>query len=869
MPPRSTFSSIRRDVLPSISFLALSLVLAGCSAVQNGPWTESKADTSWYHSLREPTQPIPAVGEGPNNDSPLATPTDRHHLAGAWPWGSPKDLTQRQKASGAENAPSRGITPVRGLSGEDRGTSRGDANRSVVVNINQNQNVSDKQHEEENSHPADAAGASLLERLYEGRFDRTADRNLSQFGYDLFRNPADVTDLVGPVPLAYSLGPGDEVNVAISGAIEAFHQLRVERDGSITIPDFGTVSIAGVTFGDLEGHIGAFMEQRRKGFELAVSLGSLRSIQLTVVGNVTRPGSVEISALGNPLVALAAAGGPRKDGSLRSLRLLRGGKEADVDLYDILIGGGYPLSNLILQEGDTLQVPSIGPTIAVAGYVKRPAIYELSQPHSTVGEVLALAGGLTPFSFTPLAHLERTVDGRGRQRIDVSLEGRGLQQEMKDGEILLVEAVDDNRQPVVRIEGEVARPGDYEYRPGLTLKDLVERADGLTIEAYLPQAFISRQVGSSGRIDGIVKRTSHQQTQRVIVTDLEQAMMGAPQANLALMPLDLVTIRSNGAAQTKAFVEILGPVQQPGEYHLTAGMRVSDLVAMAGNPLPSAYFDEAELIRQTVDEVTRQLDVRRFRFNLGWALKHPSDPSKNPLLRRGDQLVIRERGQSQIRVSIDGQIPFPGSYIFPAGATIIDLMTAAGGLLEDADLRAARFTRENTKRQQQQHLQHLTERTRQVFERAQTRMFQRGQNNESAAATLSLENAGNTLNRLRALQADGRIVIDFLRDDFPESAFNLVLESGDNLVIPRRHRTVNVAGHVFRPIAVIAEGGITTGDALQHAGGITELADKELIYVIRADGRVDRVARRRGNTLRRKTILFPGDSLVVPEEPLK
>lgn len=848
----------------SLGFPLVGLfALAACKTSPESP--DAGGDLAWAYRPEARTEAVPFPELTPA--ASISAGSDRALRSEAWPWGNPQDLTQLLSEHG-RGAALPTPAPVKEGRGEGRDRDAG----SVVVNFNTGGSVG--QPEVARPVVVSALATSRLEGLYLGKFEKKASRELVQFGYAFFDRGAVALESQGPVPNHYRIGPGDELVVTLSGSIDAIYPLVVDREGRVNLPDFGSLSIAGERFGDLSARLRSFLAERRQGFELSVSLGRIRPIQVKVAGRVSQPGVVEVPALGTPLTALLAAGGPAKDGTLRRIRIQRTGpdgpKTIEVDLYGLLRGLSPELEAPLLEDGDVVIVPPIGPTVGIAGFVQQPAIYETLDEAITVGEALTLAGGLTPFSFTPLAHLERTVDGRGRQRVDVELSPEGLAQTMSDGELLMVEAVDDDRQPVVRIEGEIARPGDYEHRVGMTLSDLVRRADGLTIDAYLPQVFISRQLGPSEALENVPARHSHRQSRRVIVADLGAALRGEAEHDIALMPLDLVTVRSQSQARIRATVEILGSVQRPGKYELTAGMRVSDLIAIAGNPTPDVYFDEAELIRRVFDESARRLDVKRFRFDLRGALNpvYARDDQLNPVLSNGDRLVVRALQQAQVRGKIGGRVRFPGEYVFPAGATITDLIAAAGGILPDADLRAAHFSRESTRALQQQRLSHLSERTRRLSEDAFTRIVQSGRANEGLAGRLALEQGQDALQRMLSAEADGRIVIPFSTPGFPQSRYNLTLENGDALQIPRFHSTVSIAGHVFRPLTLVADETLTVEMALEQAGGLTESADEDLLYVVRADGRVDSVAQKPAR-LSRKTPLLPGDVLLVPSKPIE
>jgi protein involved in polysaccharide export with SLBB domain len=836
--------------------LTLVATLAACQSAPNSndaPRFDHRPD--WVSQLREEVEPVPQ--HAAHHMTQAATPTEWSGRGDELMRGRPADLTRRLDAAPPRRptaSPSAPAAAARAESAEDG---------PIVVNINTS---SSEPAPGVGTPPAPSGGGtsgSTLERLYRGRFDRTPDRQLEQFGYRYFEDTGPA-DRQGPVPSDYVVGPDDEVLITVWGSVDANHRLLVDREGQIAVPDVGAVTVAGHTFGQLGEIIRAAYAQTRKDFELYVSLGRLRRIRVHLVGEVTRPGAVEVPAQATVLTAMIAAGGPKKNGSLRRIELRRAGSTRVLDLYSFLTSGESTGFEALHAE-DVVFVPPIGPTIGVAGFVQRPGIYELLEAAS-IDEAIGLAGGLTPFTFTPHVQLERTVQGRGREILDIPLDDSGRQEPMGDGELLLIGAVDDQMQPVVLVSGAVVRPGSYQFRPGLNVRDLIEQADGLTIDAYLPQAFVSRQIGETGCVDLLSPNVSIGSTRRVLVVDLNLALSGDPAHDLELMPLDHVEIRAREEATVRPTVEIIGAVQEAGTYELTAGLRVSDLVAMAGNLQPEAYHDEAELIRRMYDAASRQLKVRRFRFDLGLALRGGDE--HDPVLQNEDRLVVRTLRSGHVTISIDGEVKFPGTYVFPIGARLTDLLAAAGGVVESGDLRAAVFTRESVRRLQQERLEHLRETTRRAYEGALESMVQSGRPNEGLAAKLSLDQTRSLMDRMSRTQASGRIVIPFLRDDFPETRFNLSLENGDRLLVPRLQETVAVIGHVFNPTTFVAEPGLSVEAVLARAGGLTEFGDQERTYVMRADGNVESLAQS-GSRLRLRTELEPGDVVLVPREPLE
>lgn len=713
--------------------------------------------------------------------------------------------------------------------------------------------------------PAFLTTASNLEKLYLGYSPKEYLEELSQFGYDYLSSTIS-TEINAKVPPRYIIGRGDQIILTLSGTIDAVYKLTVDRDGAISIPDIGVINVQGIRMDELTKHLESSIAEQRKGFTLNVTLGTLKTLQIKITGRIIKPGITEISSLSTPFLALSKAGGIRKDGSLRNILLKRNNTTTVVDLYDYFFDNNNQNSFIQLQEGDQLHVPPIGKTVAITGLVKQSAIYEINTDEITVKQAIDLAGGLTPFSFTPLAYIEKSVEGRGREQINIELTGTDLNKKMNDGELLFIGAVDNQKQPIIEIEGEVTRPGQYAYTKGMKVSDAINAANGLTINAFTEQIFISRQIGQNANISYSPSRSTYLQNRQILVIDWNAVLSGDNNQDILLQPLDYMTVRPKHLAQSPLSVEVLGAVQQPGIYELTVGMRVSDLIAIAGNPTPTVYYDEAELIRKIFDEQDRRMNVKRFRINLRQALSASDDSSQNPLLQNGDQLIIRNLQQSQVRVKISGRVRFPGEYVFPAGTKIDQLVQAAGGILADADLRAAKFTRKSTRDLQLNSLNDLTERIRRLYERNFERAVNNSNSSQSLANKLAIEQSMQTLQRMKTSDVTGRIVIPFTDSNFLQSDYNLVLENGDALDIPTTHQTVSVVGHVFRPITLVAKTGYSVREALSQAGGLTEDADRGSLYIIRADGSVENL---RGKKYFLRKSLLAGDVLLVPRKPIE
>jgi len=818
--------------------LAAFAVFAACATTPVGG-DGVRQQPGWASALREQARELPQLGAHEPSATNGPTPSD---LLG---WrGEPRDLTQRldppaRRSQVASAAPRAG----------------GNAGAPVVIQLQTG--ASQPANE-----PAAPSPLSAIERRYAR--DRELDASLLQFGYEQLQRPLPDTQS-GPVPDGYVVGPGDEVSIVISGSFSAAHRATVDRDGRLRFPDAPVIEVGGREFRELEQLITAAYAVQRRAFEVSVGLGRLRRIRVQVAGQVANPGFVEIPAMGTPITAVRAAGGVNKAGSLRRLQLRRAGALLrEVDAYDFLLTGdaaGLPT----LRDDDLLFVPPIGATYAIHGAVAQAGIYELHE-RLTLAAAMQRAGGVTAFAFTPRVQVERTEAGRGRVIEDVALDEAGRARLLADGDVVAVGDVDSRQQAIVDVEGEVVRPGRYQHRSGLRLRQLIELADGLTLEAH-SKAIVSRVVASPRSVRWSHAGPPDATRRQILVVDLERVMAGDPEHDLALQPLDLVSVRSRARLVELPKVSVLGAVRRPGTYELTPGLRVSDLVVLADNVVPEVYYAEAELIRWQYDAAGGELDARRYRFHLGKALDRPGSAT-DPVLENGDRLIIRSLRRNSVEVSIGGEVRFPGTYVFGVDAKITDLIAAAGGLLPSADLRTARFTRKSVAALQADRIKHLAERTRRVQEIALEQMVQTGTAAEGLAAKIALENSKEVLARIQKNEPQGRIVLPFDREDFPSSAFNLALENGDALTVPRYQRTVSVLGHVFNPGSFVAERGLTVADVVDWSGGLTEAGDHERLYVIRGTGRVQSLSQDHGR-LRMETALLPGDVVLVPRRPLE
>ena len=328
---------------------------------------------------------------------------------------------------------------------------------------------------------------------------------LEPFGNALFEGApttfAPATDI--PVPPEYKIGPGDTIDVQLFGKENRQYSLVVNRDGTINFPDVGPINVVGLGFEDLKQQILDRVANTIIGTSAAISMGALRSIQIFVLGDARRPGSYTVSGLSNITNALFVSGGISEIGSLRKVQLKRSGKLVQtLDLYDLLINGNTQ-NDVRLQSGDVIFIPPIGPTVGIGGYVKRPAIYELIR-ETTAGEAIELAGGLLANGFPGRTRIERITADWELSFLNLDLTtAKGQKSMLKNGDTLLVPPVLARYKDGIQLAGHVLRPGDFEWREGMQLTDIITSLAELKPQADINYVLIRRETWPDKRVKAL------------------------------------------------------------------------------------------------------------------------------------------------------------------------------------------------------------------------------------------------------------------------------------------------------------------------------------------------------------------------------
>jgi protein involved in polysaccharide export with SLBB domain len=685
-------------------------------------------------------------------------------------------------------------------------------------------------------------------------------RELKQFGYDFFKNSLQLTSAIDAMPVGsqYMLGPGDGVSLTTWGSVNLRQELTVDRNGELMIPKVGPVRVWGLPFDKAKTAVSEAMNRYFRNYEMSLTLGKLRTIQVYVVGEVEAPGNYPVSALGTVINALAAAGGPSHNGSLRGVRVTRGAQTiATVDLYEMLLSGDRN-KDVQLQNGDTIFVPVIGSVVAVAGEVRRPAIYELNG-RTTLPDVLKMAGGVAASGSLGRIQIERLESNSGRIVLDFVPQGAAPETELagvelKDRDMVKIFPVLAAMRKMVTMKGNVQQAGEYQFRSGMRLADLIPSPQVLLPESYLDSVEITRMSPPDFR-------------RELITVSLRRALTGSQSDNILLQEQDTIKVFARKDMEDKPRVTVNGAVVNPGLYDFFPGMAVRDLVTAAGSAKRNAFFDQAELTRITISG--DRAESKRIQIDLGKALAGDSD--HNLPLQNDDVLIVRGvsdwQDSTDKYINLKGEVRFPGMYSFSRGEKLSSVIARAGGYTDKAYLRGAKFTRRSVREMQQKRMDEIALKSERDILQKQSSLAAVASSKEELEATkAALESLQKGVAQLKTLKAEGRVVIQVSDSpDFKESSFDVVLEGGDELEIPMRPSVVSVLGQVFNPNSFVYLNGQDVGWYLDKTGGPVADAEKTEMYLIKADGTVySRQQSFFGSFL--SSPIEPGDTLVVPQK---
>ena len=510
----------------------------------------------------------------------------------------------------------------------------------------------------------------------------SVDNNQQVFGYNLFNNKtlSFEPNLRIPTPANYILGPDDVLSVDISGYAYQHYDLKISAEGTVKIESLAPIYLNGLTVEKAKAKIlqrlkTLFAGLSNGGLSLDLTLGKVRTIKVTVVGEVQSPGTYNVSSLATLFNALYVSGGPSKIGSFRNIQLLRNNKIVQrFDLYDFLLEGLMP-GNVVLQDQDVVFIPVSDRKISFVGQVKRPLIYEL-RAEETLSDAIKFAGGFTDNAFKANLTVRRNTE-KEKEILTVNADvARSFA--LQNGDKIEINNLLDRYTNKVEVVGAVFRAGEYALNNELkTVAQLIKKAEGLREDAFLNRA--------------ILKREQPDKDPEFIHIDLRKVLKGE---DLELKREDVLIIKSIVELRELRKVEIKGAVNQAGEYDFVDNMSVNDLIMLAGGFKEGATVKRIEIARRLFNDESNEEQVEIINTESN---KELNNQVKRVFLTPFDQVFIRELPNYQVQetVSIEGEVNYPGQYVIKSRTErLSDLIDRAGGERSDAYFKGARFIRE-------------------------------------------------------------------------------------------------------------------------------------------------------------------------------
>jgi protein involved in polysaccharide export with SLBB domain len=702
--------------------------------------------------------------------------------------------------------------------------------------------------------------------------------NTMFYGSELFATSSSNTNAANKTiatPLNYEIGPNDVIKLVVYGVQEYSSDLTVSKEGKIQVDNVGQIKVAGLTIEAAKIRIKqqmaatAYSSLARGESKLDISLGDIRTIHITIIG-ANKSGTYNISSLSNVISALSEAGGPNTIGSYREIEVIRDNKIfTKVDLYRFLQYGDQS-QNIGLKDNDIIRVPAYKNRIELTGEVKRPGIFEVIGNES-FSQILEYAGGFSDNAYSAMVKIIQKND-KEKSVKDLSKLEFGKYQP-RSGDIVSISKIINRYQNRVLLSGAVYRPDVYELQAGMRIADLINKADGLKEDAF------------TGRAQLI--RTKPNLLKEMISINLSKALEKNTSENILLQREDELYINSILEIRDSLKVDLFGEVKTVGSFNYIDSMTVKDIILMAGGFTYAANKNiEVARLVQYGDKVENNQVTKIFKTEINGDLSF-NPGQENIVLQPLDVITITKKVGYTLPevITISGQVQSAGKYTLSSRVEkVSDIVKRAGGLIgeaygEGAYIKRKRFDIDSLK----------SDETKTSIELAYTRKFKAKQeadknsilNTPTATSAMGTSDIdlnptakGNKLkDTLNALFKDIEedyyqiaIDINYIMKN-PGSELDLVLRAKDEIVIPKMDNRVKISGGVLRPTNIVYRDGLTVGECISAAGGISEYAKRGRAYVIYANGKSNRT--KMFGIFRVNPAIRPGAEVVIPETDAK
>lgn len=653
------------------------------------------------------------------------------------------------------------------------------------------------------------------------------DERIKVFGRDIFNKKAlsFEPNMNMPTPQDYVLGPGDKVVVDIYGGSQKSLQLTITPDGDIVIPGYGPMAMAGLTVAQAQARLRSKLGARYTSSEIKMTLGQIRTIMVNVMGEVKAPGTYRLSAFASVFHALYMAGGINGLGTLRNIRVIRGGKTVTiVDIYEYILKGRLA-GDIRLNEGDVIQVDTYDCLVEVSGNVKRPMFYEMRKTE-TVATVLEFAGGLTGDAYKKSVRLLRKAGERNSVYTIGEFEQASFK--LEDGDHITAEANIDRYENMVEVKGAVFRPGMFHLGDGISsVRSLIEHADGLTEDAFTARA--------------VLHRMKEDRSLEVISVNLDGIMAGTV-PDMPLHNEDVLFVPTVTDLRKSRTLTIQGHVFSPGIYEYADNTTLEDLILQAGGLTDAASTARVDVSRRIIDpKATTSSSTISETYSFSLKDGFVVDGEQGFILKPYDIVQVRRSPgfYTPRQVTVEGEVNFEGRFTLEKkNMRLSDLINLAGGLTADAFPYGARLYRKMNDDDRA--------RVKDVISSAKQSQSER---DSVDISRLELDNT-----YIVGIELDKALAE-------PGGSRDIIIREGDRLVIPEYNGTVRISGNVMSSNTVPYTPGKNYKWYINQAGGFAERSKKSKTYVVYQNGMIAQV--------KKGAKIEPGCEIIVPAKPKK
>lgn len=690
-------------------------------------------------------------------------------------------------------------------------------------------------------------------------FSYDSDLSLKQVGYDFFSN--SVAQGFGKYDGNYKLNIGEKINVyfwgdsvdmlsmAGSSMLSPLVNSQVDTKGNLFVPGVGMVRAEGRSISDVEREVQSMASQKFTNAKVRITVADGTEFPVFVYGYVNKPGKVTISTNSSVIEALAAAGGVKKNGTLRNIAYKSSsGTSQKVDLYGVIFKGKD--TGLRLQPNDTIYVNKLGSVVALKNGVEIPGIYEVN-PSESISELINYAGGLLPSTDKSVVNLKAYRDG---QRVSSDVNYEALKKtKLANGDILEFNSLYGVAENVVSLQGNVKHPRTFEYRKGMKLADVLKNKNELLNETFVHQAVITRVSSVDGK-----HLTS-------IPVSLEEFFNGG--VNPLLQPQDKITVFQSTSGD---FIDVYGCINKPKRVPYNEKLTLKDVMTdmefikssnseqnvrnvntiSSNNTLIPAYDVAVEITNGQTEKTLYLYDVLIQNDGIDIVI--------NP----GDKIFFRPLREDEVvkKVKVSGFVNRPGVYSFVDGKKLSDMLYNAGGLARDADLRGIVYKRSNLIQKGNEMMT--------VKNANDVKLLAGMMANDQHAKDETIKSRQATLDEIQdenkslTSKAVGRISLNIKTNDIRkiDNNDNIEVQDGDEIYIPKFSNHIMVMGEVYNEASFLYKKEAKASYYINLVGGYTPNARKTKVYRIDVTGKAHRVHMLVANKVE------PGDTIIVPRK---